>query len=86
VAGVKAIHDFHVWSLDNKVSVASMHIQVQSKSVNEIDQILTAVKNILHSHEIHSSTIQPEWGDTCIEPTCQTDCSDKQCCMVDVES
>ena len=81
VDGVKTVHEFHVWSLDNKVAVASMHIQMQQGvTADEVGTVLTSIKDVLHRHGIHSSSIQPEWGDECIEPLCQDDCADKQCC------
>jgi zinc transporter 1 len=81
VEGVETVHEFHVWSLDNKVAVASMHVKMQPDvSSDKVDGVLTAVKDVLHRRGIHSSTIQPEWGEECIEPTCRSTCAERQCC------
>lgn len=75
--GVQSLHDFHVWDLDNTKSIATMHIQVEDELAGSaIDDI----KIILHSHGIHSSTIQPEKGSECNEPVCDSKCNGKKCC------
>ena len=32
------------------------------------------IKNILHNHNIHSTTIQPEFEPKCNEPKCNKEC------------
>ena len=82
VDGVATVHDFHVWSLDNQVAIASMHVKMEPQiELDAIDQVLLAVKKVLHQRGIHCSTIQPEWAEQCIEPDCENDCGDKKCCQ-----
>lgn len=81
--GAGTIHDFHVWSLNNKVAVASLHINFDAKITGEkSDELIQMIKDILHNKGIHSSTIQPEWASgKCIEPKCQADeCGQLRCC------
>lgn len=81
VPGVLDIHDFHVWPLDNKITIASMHVNLDpSVTLKDIDKTLVNIKKVLHGEGIHSSTIQPEWTDDCTEPNCVNDCLDRQCC------
>lgn len=87
IDGVETVHEFHVWSLDSKVSVASMHIQMQSDvTTDDVDVILKEIKEVLHHRGIHSSSIQPEWSEQCIEPQCSDDCMDLQCCKEEEET
>ena len=80
--GAGTIHDFHVWSLNNKVSVASLHINFESHITGEkSEEIIQTIKDLLHTQGIHSSTIQPEWSpEKCIEPKCGDDCGQLRCC------
>lgn len=75
--GVKSLHEFHIWDLDNTKSIATLHIQVED---DQVDDTINDVKIILHSHNIHSSTIQPETGEECNEPICNDTCNDRKCC------
>lgn len=80
--GAGTIHDFHVWSLNNKVAVASLHINFDATITGEkSDELIQMIKDILHNKGIHSSTIQPEWAGKCIEPKCKEDeCGQLRCC------
>jgi Co/Zn/Cd efflux system component len=73
IDGVEDLHELHVWSIDSKINTASMHIKTIKKGV------ITPIKDILHSYNIHSSSIQRERGE-CPEPICQTDCENRKCC------
>jgi zinc transporter 1 len=79
ISEINSIHEFHVWDLDNSITIASMHI-VLSDQVTSLSEIINTVKCILHKYEIHSSSIEPEWTAECSEPACSPDCSGKKCC------
>lgn len=84
IPGIQEIHDFHVWSLNGKFSIATLHVNLNEDYTSTMtDEILTEIKKILHQHGIHCSCIQPEWDRTrCIEPACEKDCQDLRCCKL----
>jgi zinc transporter 1 len=88
---VSDVHEFHLWSLTNKVFIASFHLTLKLNpdeiNPNEINQdsLLVSIKEILHKYNIHSSTIQFEYSNLCLEPICQNNCSERQCCSVKIE-
>lgn len=74
---IKAIHDFHVWNLDEDFLVASLHLELNeqtpdsnvhdSKGDGRIDknafvETVAQVREILFRNGISSVTIQPEFG------------------------
>ena len=73
IEGVEDLHELHVWSVDSKINIASMHVKTVKKGV------ITQIKDILHEYNIHSSSIQRERGE-CPEPNCRTDCQNRKCC------
>ena len=77
---ITGIHDFHLWSLTNKVVIASFHIELASDGVEDTDELLLDIKKILHRYEIHSSSIQIENSQKCLDPICRERCSQHQCC------
>jgi solute carrier family 30 (zinc transporter), member 1 len=97
---VSDVHEFHLWSLTNKVFIASFHIslklnpieinpiEINPIEINPIeinsDSLLISIKEILHKYNIHSSTIQLEYSNLCLEPICQNNCSERQCCSVKI--
>ena len=86
IDGIANVHEFHAWALDNKVSTASLHIKLTSKkSIRKTICIIGHVKDVLHGYGIHSSTIQPEWDDVCTEPVCNSKCTEKQCCVKELD-
>ena len=72
------IHEFHVWRLNHNKNVCSIHVYIDNL-VSVEDSILN-IKNILHKHNIHSTTIQPEFEPLCNEPVCMESCKDNRCC------
>ena len=74
------IHDFHLWSLTNKVVIASFHIKLAESMIDNSDQLLLDIKRVLHKYEIHSSSIQIENSEQCLDPICQERCNQHQCC------
>eukprot|EP00742_Colponemidia_sp_Colp-10_P002492 GILJ01002656.1.p1 GENE.GILJ01002656.1~~GILJ01002656.1.p1 ORF type:complete len:716 (-),score=73.49 GILJ01002656.1:117-2237(-) len=84
VEGVLDIHDLHVWQLSGSKIVGSVHIV--TRKTDDFSRISEAVKLVLHSNGVHSSTIQPEFVHTqkqvttCAEPVCDTGCEQNSCC------
>lgn len=81
INGVKDLHDIHIWSLTTVIIVASLHVKIHEKTLKGTDQIIRELKDVLHHHGVHVSTIQPEFGPECLEPECQEKCLEKQCCQ-----
>lgn len=81
IHGVDGVHEFHVFHLDSSKSVAHLHLNVHPNADKPmLNGIIVAIKDILHKNGIHSSTIQPEWGGGCIEPSCTINCQNRKCC------
>ncbi|KAM9916818.1 hypothetical protein OXX59_009746, partial [Metschnikowia pulcherrima] len=74
---IKAIHDFHVWNLDEDFLVASLHLELNeqtpdsnihdTKGDGRIDknafvETVAQVREILFKFGVTSVTIQPEFG------------------------
>jgi len=79
IDSVEEIHEFHLWSLTNHIVIASLHARLHANSLGESDRVISQIKAVLHKHNIHSSSIQPEWADNCMEPVCKSNCH--QCCV-----
>jgi len=82
IAMVDSIHHFHIWPLTPSVCNASLHIKMKQSGEQgtSVDQVISQIKAIFHQFGIHSSTIQPEWSETCLD-SCQSSCQEKQCCQ-----
>ncbi|KAG8780701.1 hypothetical protein FRC15_009339 [Serendipita sp. 397] len=61
VAGVRSIHELHVWQLSETRHIASVHIRLDQKA--EYMRAVHDIRRILHRYNIHNATIQPEFGD-----------------------
>lgn len=61
VDGVLNVHDLHCWLLADSMVIASLHVLI--KPDGDFMRIMQRFKKILHRHNIHSWTIQPEFGD-----------------------
>jgi cobalt-zinc-cadmium efflux system protein len=59
IAGVKAIHDLHVWSLTAGKDVLSVHVVVDVSTKSE-QQLLTEIDGVVRGQGIHHSTVQIE--------------------------
>ena len=81
---IMTVHEFHVWSLNNNVAVASLHAQVTEDTPADTDNLLGIIKDILHKHGIHCSAIQIERSAECMEPLCGENCADYKCCVADI--
>jgi cobalt-zinc-cadmium efflux system protein len=61
VAGVKDIHDVHLWSLDGKVNILTMHVVIgQGASTDEAELIKKKIKHDLGHINIQHATIEIE--------------------------
>lgn len=61
VVGVESIHELHVWQLSETRTIASVHIRLEQKA--DYMRAVYDIRRILHRHDIHNATIQPEFGD-----------------------
>jgi len=58
VDGVLDLHEFHVWQLSDTKLIASVHVVVRPEQ--NYMNIARIIKDLLHVHGIHSTTVQPE--------------------------
>ncbi|XP_043940378.1 zinc transporter 1-like isoform X2 [Protopterus annectens] len=85
--GVIDTHDLHVWQLSSNFTVATVHIKCAEPS--DYKHLADKIKTILHSEEIYSATIQPEFiqhaGESCgmdfCELACRKECDKNLCCI-----
>lgn len=62
IKGVNNTHHVHVWQINEHDLMFEAHIDVSEDiKVSDFENILARIKEILHSHEIDHSTIQPEF-------------------------
>jgi len=57
--GVVSIHELHVWQLADTKVIGTVHLTCSS-TITFFD-LAMSVKKVLHSHGVHSTTIQPEY-------------------------
>ncbi len=63
IPGVRALADMHTWSLDGRLVVASVHLEVEAIAMDEARAIKTEARSILHAQGIHHATIELQWPD-----------------------
>ena len=91
VVGVMGVHDFHVWSVSSHAAVGSLHITVADGT--RLGPLMDEVKNMLHQHGVHSSTVQVELLSHksfdasqgtyhCLDPICSEDIVLNRLCCV----
>ncbi|KAI8898281.1 cation efflux protein [Globomyces pollinis-pini] len=66
IKGVLGVHELHVWQLSDNQTIASVHVIVPKAKEEPVDgdqymKLAAAIKDRLHSHGIHSTTVQPEF-------------------------
>ncbi|KAG6902914.1 hypothetical protein C0995_010084 [Termitomyces sp. Mi166 len=59
VDGVLSVHELHVWQLSESKVIASVHVLTSRN--HDFMPIAFKIREALHHHGIHSSTIQPEY-------------------------
>ncbi|KAJ5580028.1 uncharacterized protein N7459_006013 [Penicillium hispanicum] len=60
VPGVHAIHELHVWRLNQQKTLASVHVVVADPSVASFIKTAKTINECFHAYGIHSATLQPE--------------------------
>jgi cobalt-zinc-cadmium efflux system protein len=71
VAGVRDVHDVHVWSIGSDTHALSCHVRIDDITLSESDIILRQVKDLLNAeYHIMHTTIQFENGDCEIAHGC----------------
>lgn len=60
VEGVLSIHELHVWQLSETRHIASVHILLNKQE--DYMKIVRGIRKVLHDHDIHNGTIQPEFA------------------------
>lgn len=64
VAGVRAVHDLHIWSVTTGVPLLSAHLEINDMA--EWNATLAKVREALaRQHRIDHATLQPEAGGPC---------------------
>ncbi|KAK0260711.1 hypothetical protein LTR35_017962 [Friedmanniomyces endolithicus] len=67
VPGVLAVHELHVWRLNQRKTLASAHIVVAKSALNNFMGLAQTVNECLHAYGIHSSTLQPETNESILD-------------------
>jgi len=60
--GVLNLHELHVWELVNGKVIASAHVLL--RPCYSYEEAMKQIKEILHSYNVHVTTLQLEWGAT----------------------
>jgi len=60
VEGVLEVHELHIWRLNQSTALCTVHVVMQTTSTQEVTATVDRIKQLLHSNNIHSSTIQTE--------------------------
>ena len=61
VAGVRDVHDLHIWQIGQGIYALSCHVLLDDQMVSQTAAILTTLNHVLeHEFHIAHSTIQPE--------------------------
>lgn len=63
VAGVKGVHDLHVWSICSNLHAASAHVLVEDVKVSALEDIRAKVREQLQNYDITHATLQFECVD-----------------------
>ncbi|KAL5360142.1 cation efflux protein [Aspergillus floccosus] len=58
IPGVLAVHELHIWRLNQQKTLASVHIVLPESA--DWTGMTRAVNGCFHAHGIHSATLQPE--------------------------
>ncbi|KAL1407704.1 Zinc resistance conferring protein [Vanrija albida] len=77
VPGVVSVHELHVWQLSETTVVASVHVLILRGF--DYMQVANEIRHVLHSHGIHSVTIQPEFSDAANDSDDEADAGERSC-------
>ncbi|KAI8137028.1 cation efflux protein [Fennellomyces sp. T-0311] len=57
--GVIALHELHIWQLSDTKHIASVHVLLRDHA--SYMTVASAIRQLMHSYNVHSVTIQPEF-------------------------
>lgn len=60
IDGVLAVHELHIWRLNQQKAVASAHIVVSDEAMADFMTLASTIKECFHAYGVHSATLQPE--------------------------
>lgn len=60
IPGICAVHELHIWRLNQKKSLASAHIVLENDRAADFPALAKTVNECFHAYGIHSVTLQPE--------------------------
>ncbi|KAE8422834.1 cation efflux protein [Aspergillus pseudocaelatus] len=60
IPGVLAIHELHIWRLNQSKALASAHIVLSDDKNLDFGRIAQTINECFHAYGIHSATLQPE--------------------------
>ncbi|CEJ59281.1 hypothetical protein PMG11_07912 [Penicillium brasilianum] len=60
VPGVLAVHELHIWRLNQTKSLASAHVVIDGDIILDFDSLAKTIRECFHAYGIHSVTLQPE--------------------------
>ena len=60
ITGVLAVHELHIWCLNQQKSIASAHIVVSNETMAHFMDLANTINECFHAYGIHSATLQPE--------------------------
>lgn len=60
IDGIESIHELHIWSLDQKKAIASVHVVVEKGDIASFLEQAKTINECFHAYGIHSTTLQPE--------------------------
>jgi len=85
VPGVISIHELHVWTLVGNKTIGSVHVSCLDNA--DFMDIAHKMKKIFHRHNVHSTTIQPEFlGARVLQKKrerCQLGCLQESACKTE---
>ncbi|KAJ5934426.1 cation efflux protein [Penicillium verhagenii] len=60
IPGILAIHELHIWRLNQEKSLASAHIVLDGEMMTDFESLAKTIRECFHEYGIHSITLQPE--------------------------
>lgn len=60
--GVLAVHELHIWRLNQQKTLASAHVYLSETTMSSFMTIANTINECLHAYGIHSATLQPEFS------------------------
>lgn len=60
IPGVLAVHELHIWRLNQTKTLASVHIVLDGEIVLNFNGLSSTIRECFHAYGVHSVTIQPE--------------------------